>query len=426
MEKQKLSRRDFLKNSAAIGSSTLILSSFPWLKSIAEEKFETSKKELKIAFIGLGDRGTALLDNMLAFAEKDNISIVALCDNYEPNLQRAISKLSGKTRPYTDYEQLLYKEEQLDAVIVATPLTQHAHIVIDALNKGINVFCEKAWARTLPDVKRMWNAYQKSGKILQIGHQRMFDPKYLKAYQMVKDGAIGEITHMHAYWHRHGDWRRPLPKGHPELERQINWRLYKDLSAGLHTELETHQVHVANWFMNAEPIQVMGAGGINYYRNTEREVDDNISVIFTYPNGAHLIYDSINSNKHYGLEEKIMGPKGTLEIEQNRVYFENEKGASSIEKLINDIENSVFDVVPIGGATWIPETAEKNRGEVIYPRWKSEETMLQLVAFANFIRKGEFPAEITRQAYYATMWSLLAEKAIEENKILTLPEEYKI
>jgi len=121
-----------------------------------------------------------------------------------------------------------------------------------------------------------------------------------------------------------------------------------------------------------------------------------------------------------------MGPGGTLELEKNRLYYESAKGASAIEKLINDIENSVFDVVPIGGATWIPETADKARGEVIFPRWKSEETMLQLVAFAGFIREGGFPEEFTRQTYYATVWSLLAEQAMDENRILTLPEEYKI
>ena len=419
------SRRKFIHTSAITGGVALFISSFPWLKCLADDKSGKEKRHLKVAFIGTGDRGFTLMANMLCFSKNDNISIVAVCDNYEPNLKRAVAYLNGEGNAYSDYREL-FDKEQLDGVVIATPPTSHADPAIEALSRGINVFCEKAWARALSETKRMWDAYQASGKILQIGHQRMFDPKYLKTYQMIKDGAIGEITHMHAYWHRHGNWRRPVPEGHPELERKINWCLYKELSAGLHTEFETHQVHVANWFLDSAPIQVMGAGGINYYKNTEREVDDNISVIFTYPNGAHLIYDSINSNKHYGLEEKFMGPGGAIEVEQNRIYYENARGASSIEKLINDIENSVFDMVPIGGATWIPETAEKARGEVIYPRWKSEETMLQLQAFAGFIRNGGFPAEFTRQTYYATVWSLLAEQSIDENRILTLPEEYKI
>ena len=423
MEDKNVSRRDFFRTSAAAGGGALLLSSFPWLKGVAADNAKKDKRQLKIAFIGVGDRGTALLENMLFFSKGDNISIVAVCDNYEPNLKRAMDKLNGEAKAYTDYHELL-STEQLDGVVIATPPTLHADPTIEALGLGINVFCEKAWARTIPETKRMWDAYKASGKILQIGHQRMYDPKYLKAYQMVKEGAIGEITHMHAYWHRHGDWRRHVPEGIED--RKINWRLYKDLSAGLHAELETHQVHVANWFLDSAPIQVMGAGGINYYKNTEREVDDNISAIFTYPNGSHLIYDSINSNKHYGLEEKIMGPGGVLELENNRLYLENSRGASSIEKLINDIENSVFDVVPIGGATWVPETADKARGEVIFPRWKSEETMLQLVAFAGFIRDGGFPEKFTRETYYATVWSLLAEQAMDENRILTLPEEYKI
>ena len=81
-------------------------------------------------------------------------------------------------------------------------------------------------------------------KVFQIGHQRMFDGRFHKALAYMRAGELGPITQMRAYWHRNLDWRRKAPS--PELERLFNWRLYRQLSGGLMTELASHHLHVTN------------------------------------------------------------------------------------------------------------------------------------------------------------------------------------
>ena len=159
-----------------------------------------------------------------------------------------------------------------------------------------------------------------TGKILQIGHQRLFDPKYIDGIQRIRNGELGKLGQIRAYWHRNANWRRPVPEGKPHLEKKINWRLYRDSSAGLITELASHQIQVANWAVGEPPVSVMGAGSIVYWKDG-REVYDNVALIYTYRNGMQFIYDSMISNKKYGLEEQIMGDKGTMELEVNKHYF---------------------------------------------------------------------------------------------------------
>lgn len=75
--------------------------------------------------------------------------------------------------------------------------------------------------------------------------QRMYDEKYIKGMQMIHSGLIGDVVGLRCHWFRNADWRRPVPS--PELERKINWRLYKESSGGLMTELACHQLEVCNW-----------------------------------------------------------------------------------------------------------------------------------------------------------------------------------
>ena len=419
----ELNRREFLKKISIAAGSTIALSSMPWLKIFGEDKIgKSAQDKVRLGFIGIGDRGSALLKNVQAFEDILNVEIAAICDDYEPNYQRAIKFTNGKAKAFYDYRELLAIKD-IDGVIIATPLHEHAHITVDALHAGKHVFCEKAMARNLDDTKLMYDTHMKTNLILQIGHQRMFSPVYLDAIKRIHNGEIGQISQIRAYWHRSMNWRRPLPK--PELERKINWRLYEEYSAGLFTELLSHQIQVANWVNKTNPVSVVCNGSINFWKDG-REVYDNIACIYEYPDGSNLVYDSQNCNKHYGLEEQVLGSKGTMEIEINKVYSEKPPAPPAILHLINDIEKDIFDVIPIGGASWVPETAVKYSGDYIAENYKMDETKLQLEAFTRYIREGKAPEELSRQGYYASVWALLSEKAAKTKERITFDEKYRI
>ncbi|MFA7290378.1 MAG: Gfo/Idh/MocA family oxidoreductase [Melioribacteraceae bacterium] len=415
-------RREFIKKISMIGGSAAALASMPWLKVLGESDTKSSSDKVRLALIGMGDRGKLLTQHIESFSSLINAELVAICDDYPPNLKAGIELTKGNAKTFTDYRKLL-EEKNIDAVIIATPLHEHAHMTIESLNSGRHVFCEKAMARTMDDTKLMYDTHLTTGKILQIGHQRIFNPIYLDAIKKIHSGDIGQVTQIRAYWHRNNDWRRPVPS--PELERKINWRHYEEYSAGLLSELASHQIQVANWIMKTSPVSVMGTGSINFWKDG-REVDDNIAMIFSYPDGTQFIYDSVTSNKHYGCEEQIMGNKGTMELEINKLFSETPPQAPAILQLINDIEKDVFDTIPIGGASWVPETAVQYKGNYISENYKMDEVKLQLEAFVKFIRKGEAPEMLPIQGYNSSIWTLLSEQAIKKGEKLTLPDKYKV
>ena len=420
-----INRRDFLKKIGILSGAAVAAAEIPWLKVFTDKSGgKSAGNKVRLAVIGAGDRGTVLLKNIQAFQEFLNVEIAAICDNYPPNYDRALMLTKNKARGYYNYRELI-GDRSIDGVVIATPVAEHANIAIEAMEAGLHVFCEKAMARTLDDTKNMFDAYKRTGKILQIGHQRVFSPVYINAIEKIRDGKLGQITHIRGYWHRHGDWRRPVPANRPDLERVINWRLYDDLSAGLFTELLSHQMQVANWVKNDFPVSVTASGSLIYYTKG-REVHDHISCIFNYPGGSMFLYDSINSNRHYGCEEQIIGSKGTMELEVNKIYSETPPPPKAIVRLINDMEKEIYNVVPIGGASWVPETAQINKGLCISDDNKMDETKLQLEAFVRYIRNGCAPEELLIQGYYSTIWSLLAEKAAKTGQRELLDSKYKI
>lgn len=412
-----MNRRDFLKNAGLTGGAMLLASS-PWFSAFSETE-HTKHNIARLGIIGPGSRGS-YLTSLLKNNAKANV--VAVCDIYQPSIDEAL-KIYPKARVYKDYRKLLENKE-IDAVLIATPLNTHYQIAMDAFDAGKHVFCEKALAMTIADSFQMYQKHRSSQKVFFAGQQRLFDPRYIRAMEMVYAGTFGELQGFRSYWFRNNDWRRPVPS--PELERHINWRLYKEYSKGLMTELACHQIQIGTWAMQSIPEKVMGHGAITYWKNG-REVYDNVSCIYVFENGVKLNYESIVSNKFYGLEEQVLGNLGTIELEKGKYYFENVEPAPGFLQLLNDIEHKIFDAVPFAGTSWAPETATENHGEYILgERPKMDGTSLMLDAFVEAVITEKQPPKIAEEGYYATALCLLGHEAIEQEQIIKFPDEFKI
>jgi predicted dehydrogenase len=162
---------------------------------------------VRLGVIGTGDRGRTLIRNI---AKTRNCVVAALCDDYAPHLAKGRALVGASTPVFADHRAML-DAGGIDAVVIATPLHVHARHSFDAFDAGLHVWCEKAMARTIADCSAMVKRSQDSRKVLQIGHQRMFNPTYLNALRRVKAGEIGPVTQIRASWHRNTSWRRPVP-----------------------------------------------------------------------------------------------------------------------------------------------------------------------------------------------------------------------
>jgi predicted dehydrogenase len=219
-------------------------------------------------------------------------------------------------------------------------------MTVGLLQAGKHVLCEKMMAWDAEGCRRMAEAGRTSGKVLEIGYQRFYNPVYQAAYEgVVKAGVLGDVYHARLVWHRNGPWRRredppspgydPSKWGYPTFDHLLNWRLFWKYSQGLTAELASHQVNIANWFFGAVPEAVLGSGGVYRYTDEGREVQDHVYLTFEYPNGRTAVFTSIESNEHDHYYEAYYGTKATLIMQgESEAYLFDEgdgKPATSIE-----------------------------------------------------------------------------------------------
>ena len=259
MEKeQDVTRRQFLKTAATVAAA----SSLTGLGAPAIINAQSDGNPIRYGFIGTGTEGCTLLKFLATIPEG---RCIATCDIYPPNLKKGVETIGSNPETYTEYRKMLERKD-MDAVMIATPLNLHCQMVVDALNAGKQVFVEKTMYFKEEEGEMIHKAMAANPKlVVQVGLQRRSSVLYQVAIEMIRKGALGKIMFVRAQWHRNSNWRRPLPD--PSLERQINWRMYKEYSGGLLAELASHQIDIANWAIGAEPQSVFATGGINYWKD---------------------------------------------------------------------------------------------------------------------------------------------------------------
>jgi len=192
----------------------------------------------------------------------------------------------------------------VDAIIIGTPDHWHQRISVDALNAGKNVYCEKPMVQRLSDGHDVIEAARKSGRIFQVGSQRVSSIVYQKAQDLLSQGAIGELNLIQAWWDRndaigawqysippdatteHIDWDRFLgraPKLPFEPVRLFRWRNYRDYGTGVAGDLFVHLFSGMHFITGAiGPTRVYATGGLRFWKDG-RDVPDVMLGLYDYP-----------------------------------------------------------------------------------------------------------------------------------------------
>jgi predicted dehydrogenase len=263
------------------------------------------------------------------------IRFKAVCDIWTAYNQKRVSRIlkayKHEHNTYVDYEEMLDKEKDLDAVIIATPDFWHADHTVDCLKAGLHVYCEKEMSNTLEGARRMVQAANQTGKLLQIGHQRRSNPRYIFCREKLLKEAnlLGQITAVNGQWNRAVAPPRIVPKrteidektlakyGYKSMQQLRNWRWYKGLGGGPIVDLGSHQIDIYNWFLQAHPKSVIASGRTNYYDKKTHEWYDTVMAVYEYENTQGPVtafYQTISANSSNGYFESFMGTEGTLVI----------------------------------------------------------------------------------------------------------------
>ena len=332
---REISRREFIGTTAvaAAGAGLLLTSCSPGSDPKAAANKNSVLNKLNIALIGCGAQGQVLLDSLLVI---EGIKLVAIVDIWDYKRNENIRRLKSQgveVKGYDNYEDLLANEKDLQAVVVATPDFWHAPITNACLKAGLNVYCEKMMSNTIEGARSMVKAMRDTGKLLQIGHQRRSNPRYMFALKrLVQDSKIcGRLTAAQAQWNRAVTNDLGWPKkseltpqqlekyGFKDMHQFRNWRWFKGLGGGPLSDLGAHQIDIFNWWFGMTPRSVMASGGIDYYQN--HDWYDNAMVIYEFmlPTGIARAFYQVQTTTSAGggYFEMFMGDEGTIKMSEN-------------------------------------------------------------------------------------------------------------
>jgi len=284
-------RRHFLMSTGAAGAYAAGLA--------AQDKPVSANDRVQVATIGLGGMGTGDTESSTSVP---GVELVAIADVYRGRLDHAKEIFGKQVFTTRDYREVLARKD-VDAVIIATPDHWHSQISIDAMQAGKDVYCEKPMVQRVDDGKKVIEAQQKTGRIMQVGSQRVSSIIYKKAQELYRSGAIGELNMVEAWWDRNSalgawqysipldatpeniDWDRFLgraPKVAFDPVRLFRWRNYRDYGTGVAGDLFVHLFSGMHFITGAiGPARVYATGGLRFWKDG-RDVPDVLLGLYDY------------------------------------------------------------------------------------------------------------------------------------------------
>lgn len=368
---------------------------------------ESNAPPVTVGVIGAGARGCDLIRALTTIA---SCHVTAVCDPYGPHRERGWQYAGPLTQTFDNHRALL-DQARPQAVVIATPLVTHAELALAALDAGCAVYCEKMLCFSLEEARRVVAAVEARRAVFQVGLQRRAHAIYRQAAAMAQTGMLGRITAIKAQWHRNSDWRRPVPvrRDDPDfvkLDRQLNWRLYRDQSQGLIAELGAHQLDIVNWVLGTPPESVIAVGGNDYWRDG-RDVADNVFCVYDYrvtplvnrrapslPPGANndpytvrVTYSTLQNNAYEGASELILGTQGTLFLTPKKGLLFREQTPEEIEWSTRPDKQAA--IVASGKTLKLSNDPWAHRGSPFEIDAEGDDTRDALVSFLDHVRNRD-------------------------------------
>jgi predicted dehydrogenase len=357
-------------------------------------------KKIRIAYIGTGHRAWGMIQ---IIRKMPDVEIVAIADITPENRDRGATLAGPQAKAYSDYKTMLAERKDIDAVVVAVPGALHPEPVITVLGRGLAVLCEKPMAVTIEDANRMIAAADKSGKILQMDQQYRLRRNFTRLHQIVAGGEIGSVKFVTLYLNR-GDWNPASWKApNPKTGKPTVWRFMKSMTGGSMMEDGIHELDIMQWIINAPVDRVYATGGNAVFK--DRETLDHAAVIVEYQNGARMQFgfSLLGGSKIREEPVLIVGDKGTIHVDDTKITVRKTPNGDPV--VIN------ADEPDAPGMKDNPAMA--GQGQANY---------LSLKSFIENVRTGSKPELDGRVGKLALRIPLLAQKSIDERRIVSAKE----
>ena len=343
MAKETLSRREFVGIGAAVAGASLVGGPIVTPGALARPANRAPASDrVRFGMIGIGMQGNSLLATAITLPD---VECAAACDLYDGRhvLAREIVR---PDLPVTRRYRELLDDKNIDCIVAAVPDHWHRQVVIDAVSAGKDIYCEKPMSHSAEDGVAMLDAAKKSGRIVQIGSQRVSSQICARARQMIAQGAIGDLMFVEGHLGRNdptGAWEYPPP---PDLSLQTldwdtwqgrvpkrlldpkifaRWRCWKEYGTGVAGDLLVHLVSGMMYMldMNSAPSQAMAVGGIRRWKDG-RNMPDVHAVSYYY--GDLPVHMRLNLGTSMPETYSFQGSKGILTVTGSSITLEPQSG----------------------------------------------------------------------------------------------------